>query len=156
MLRSPEDAEDALQETLIRAWRALPGFEGRGSIRAWLYRIATNEALDTIRRRPKGVVPIDSADARLGPVDAIQDHRPSTEIQYEVREAAELAFEAASELLSARQWTVLFLREVLGFSAAETADRLDTTVAAVNSALQRARASLDRRHSRSSVTPLPR
>src|SRR3954451_3246476 len=156
MLRSPEDAEDALQETLIRAWRGLPGFEGRGSVRSWLYRIATNEALDTIRRRRKGIVPIDGGESQVGMIDSLVDERRSTEDRYEDREAAEFALEAVTRLLSARQRSVLVLRDVLGFSAAETADRLDPTVAAVNSALQRARATIDRRRPQPSMSPLPR
>jgi RNA polymerase sigma-70 factor (ECF subfamily) len=147
MLGSPDDAEDALQETLVRAWRALPRFEGRGSLRSWLYRIATNASLEVMNRQHPRLVPIDNgprADPPDGPNETIEirDQRPGPDARYEWRESMELAFEAAQRLLAPRQRAVLILREVLGYSAAETADRLDTSVAAVNSALQRARTRL--------------
>jgi RNA polymerase sigma-70 factor (ECF subfamily) len=148
MLGSPEDAEDALQETLVRAWKGLARFEGRGSVRSWLYRIATNASLDVMRRRRPQVVPVDD-DPRADPHDRqneaveIRDKRPGPDVRYERRESVELAFEAAERLLPPRQREVLILREVLGYSAAETADRLDTSVAAVNSAMQRARSRLE-------------
>jgi RNA polymerase sigma-70 factor, ECF subfamily len=164
MLGSVQDAEDALQEALVRAWRALPKFEGRSSLRSWLYRIATNTSLDAIERRPKRVLPVDygpAADPHGGvgePVVesvwiepypdetlGIEDGYASPDASYEQREAVELAFIAALQLLPANQRAVLILREVLGFSAQETADTLDTTVASVNSALQRARATIEKK-----------
>jgi RNA polymerase sigma-70 factor, ECF subfamily len=150
MLGSPHDAEDALQETLARAWKGLPRFEGRGSLRSWLYRIATNASLDVIDRRRPRVMPIDDgprADPHDGPNETVEirDKRPGPDARYEQRESVELAFEAAQRLLPPRQRAVLILREVLGYSAAETANVLDTSVAAVNSALQRARSNLESR-----------
>jgi RNA polymerase sigma-70 factor, ECF subfamily len=150
MLGSADDAEDALQETLVRAWKGFGGFEGRGSLRGWLYRIATNASLDVLRRRDNGLVRIDTGHL-AGPYDRsdgtveIQDHSPGPESRYEQRESVKLAFEAAQRLLTPTQRTVLILREALGYSAAETADALDTSVASVNSALQRARGTLERR-----------
>jgi RNA polymerase sigma-70 factor (ECF subfamily) len=163
MLGSLEDAEDALQETLLRAWRGLAGFEGRSSSRSWLYRIATNACLDAIARRPKRVLPVDYGppsddhdpgqplvesvwiepypDETLG----LEDGYAAPEARYEQREAVELAFVAALQHLPARQRAVLILREVLGFSAREVSQSLDTTVASVNSALQRARKTIDER-----------
>src|SRR5215204_249747 len=164
MLGSVQDAEDALQEALVRAWRGLPKFEGRSSLRSWLYRIATNTSLDAIERRPKRVLPIDygpPADPHGGvgePVVesvwiepypdetlGIEDGYTSPEARFEQREAVELAFIAALQLLPANQRAVLILREVLGFSAQETAETLDTSVASVNSALQRARATIEKK-----------
>ena len=150
MLGSPDDAEDALQEALVRAWKGLGRFEGRSSVRSWLYRIATNASLDVMRRRRARVVPIDDA-PRADPHDEqsdaveISDKGLGPDARYERRESAELAIEAAQRLLTSRQREVLILREVLGYSAAETADRLETSVAAVNSALQRARGRLESR-----------
>ena len=164
MLGSVQDAEDALQEALVRAWRGLEKFEGRSSLRSWLYRIATNTSLDAIQRRPKRVLPIDygpAADPHGGvgePVVesvwiepypdetlAIDEGYASPDARYEQREAVELAFIAALQLLPANQRAVLILREVLGFSAQETAEALDTSVASVNSALQRARATIEKK-----------
>jgi RNA polymerase sigma-70 factor (TIGR02960 family) len=150
MLGSPDDAEDALQETLVRAWRALPRFEGRGSVRSWLYRIATNASLEVLNRRHRRVLPIDDG-PRADPPDGasetleVPEKRPGPDARYEQRESVELAFEAAQRLRPPRQRAVLILREVLGYSAAETADALETSVAAVNSALQRARSTLESR-----------
>jgi RNA polymerase sigma-70 factor (ECF subfamily) len=160
MLGSPDDAEDALQETLARAWRGLPRFEGRGSLRSWLYRIATNASLDAIDRRHPHVVAIDDG-PRAGPhhrrneTVEIRDKRPGPDARYEQRESVELAFEAAQRLLPPRQRAVLILREVLGYSAAETADMLDTSVASINSALQRARSTLESRTPERDREPLP-
>ena len=153
MLGSLHDADDALQDALLRAWRALPRFEGRSSLRTWLYTIATNVCLEAIRRRPKRVMPIDlgpSADPHAPfelPVteDVWVEPYPDAALAYEQREGVELAFVAALQHLPATQRAVLILREVLGFSAAEVARALETTVAAVNSALQRARAAVEAR-----------
>jgi RNA polymerase sigma-70 factor, ECF subfamily len=164
MLGSVQDAEDALQEALVRAWKGLPKFEGRSSLRSWLYRIATNTSLDAIERRPKRILPIDygpPADPAGGVGEplvesvwiepypdetlGIEDGYASPDASYEQRESVELAFIAALQLLPANQRAVLILREVLGFSAQEAADGLDTSVASVNSALQRARATIEKK-----------
>jgi RNA polymerase sigma-70 factor (ECF subfamily) len=153
MLGSLHDADDALQDALLNAWRALQRFEGRSSMRTWLYAISTNACLETIRRRPKRVLPIDygpPADPhapfeRAVIEDVWVEPYPDAALTYEQREGVELAFVAALQHLPATQRAVLILREVLGFSAAEVADALDTTVPAVNSALQRARAAVKER-----------
>jgi RNA polymerase sigma-70 factor (ECF subfamily) len=164
MLGSVHDAEDALQDALLRAWRGLPRFEGRSSLRSWLYRIATNTCLDVVARRPKRVLPIDygpAADPHEGPGEplvesvwvepyademlGLEDGFAAPEARYERRESVELAFVAALQHLPATQRAVLILREVLGFSAREVAESLETTVASVNSALQRARKAVDER-----------
>jgi RNA polymerase sigma-70 factor, ECF subfamily len=162
MLGSVHDAEDALQEALLRAWRGLARFEGRSSLRSWLYTIATNTSLNLISRRPKRVLPIDyapAADPHGGPgipvaesvwmepyADdkfGLQDGLAGPEARYEQRESVELAFVAALQHLPANQRAVLILRDVLGFSAKETAETLETTVASANSALQRARVAVE-------------
>ncbi|MEA2244762.1 MAG: hypothetical protein QOD24_4318 [Solirubrobacteraceae bacterium] len=162
MLGSVHDAEDALQEALLRAWRGLGRFEGRSSLRSWLYTIATNTCLNQIARRPKRVLPVDyapAADPHGGPGEpivesvwvepypdetlGIEDGLAAPEARYEQRESIELAFIAALQHLAPNQRAVLILREVLGFSAKEVAESLDTTVASVNSALQRARKTVD-------------
>jgi RNA polymerase sigma-70 factor (ECF subfamily) len=164
MLGSVHDADDALQEAMLRAWRGLPRFEGRSSLRSWLYRIATNTSLNLIEKRPKRVLPIDygpPTDPHQGPGEPIvesvwvepypdetlglEDGFAAPEARYEQREGVELAFIAALQHLPPNQRAVLILREVLGYSAKEVADTLDTTVASVNSALQRARQSVDER-----------
>jgi len=164
MLGSVHDAEDALQEALLRAWRGLAKFEGRSSLRSWLYTIATNTCLDLIARRPKRVLPIDygpATDPHDGPGEpivesvwiepypderlTIDDGLAGPDARYEQRESIELAFVAALQHLPPNQRAVLILREVLGFSAAEVAGTLETTVASVNSALQRARKTVDER-----------
>jgi RNA polymerase sigma-70 factor, ECF subfamily len=164
MLGSVHDAEDALQDALLRAWRGLSNFKGEGPLRPWLYKIATNTSLDLIGRRPKRVLPVDygpATDPHDGPGEpvvesvwvepypdemlGVEDGYAAPEASYEQREAVELAFIAALQHLPARQRAVLILREVLGFSAKEAAESLDTTVASVNSALQRARQTVDER-----------
>ena len=136
MLGSAEDAEDATQETMLRAWRALPRFEGRSSVRAWLYTIATNTCLNGIARRER-VVPADDP-AQAGGLELVGPRTPEGE--YEEREAAELALATAIDELSPVQRDALILRDLLGCSAREAAAHLSTSVAAINSALQRARA----------------
>jgi RNA polymerase sigma-70 factor (TIGR02960 family) len=163
MLGSFADAEDALQDTLLAAWQGLGGFEGRASLRTWLYRIATNRCLNARRsasRRPArewnipGVEPPEPT--RLGEVvwlepfpDALlegaMDLPPGPEARYEQAESISLAFVTALQLLPPRQLAVLILRDVLGFHASEVAGMLDSTTESVNSALKRARASLQRR-----------
>jgi RNA polymerase sigma-70 factor (ECF subfamily) len=161
MLGSVNDAEDALQDALLRAWRALPQFEGRSSLRSWLYRIATNSCLRLIERRPGRVLPIEygpQSDAHDDPApplaesvwiepypdEAVADVFAAPEARYEQRESVELAFVAALQHLPARQRAVLILRDVLGFSGAEVAGMLETTPKAVYSALQRAHSTVDK------------
>jgi RNA polymerase sigma-70 factor, ECF subfamily len=145
MLGSVQDAEDALQDALLRAWKALDRFEGRSSTRSWLYRIATNTCLDAIARRPKRVLPIDYDDAPAGETLWLEPCPDALAEGYEQRESIELAFIAALQHLLPNQRAVLILREVLNFSAKEVAEMLDTTPASVNSAMQRARATVDER-----------
>jgi RNA polymerase sigma-70 factor, ECF subfamily len=165
MLGSTHDAEDALQDALLRVWRGLAGFQDRGgdALRAWLYRIATNASLDLIGRRKRRGLSTDlsprAGAAELpgrplteqvwiepwGEAPAVPDEAPGPGERAEQRESLELAFVAAMQQLPARQRAVLILREVLGFSAAEVGETLETTVPSVNSALQRARAAVDER-----------
>ncbi len=157
MLGSSHDADDALQDALLKAWKALDRFEGRSSLRTWLYTVATHACLDSVRRRGTRAMPID-----LGPSSerAVIDAAPRTDVawlgpdpdtaltdgplgpdaRYEQREAVELAFVAACQHLPGNQRAALLLFEVLGFSAAEIAEMMGTSRASVNSALQRARA----------------
>jgi RNA polymerase sigma-70 factor (TIGR02960 family) len=162
MLGSVADAEDALQETLLSAWQGLAGFEGRASIRTWLYRVATSRCLDALRsarRRPPASKPPAGLDppepTRLGEVlwlepypdvllEGLADSAPGPEARYQAREAISLAFITALQVLAPRQRAVLILRDVLGFHAREVAGILDTSEESVTSALKRARAGLQR------------
>lgn len=162
MLASWHDADDAMQETLLRAWRGLPGFAGRSTIRTWLYSVATRTGIDEARRRGRRATPMD-----LGPssAQAVTDDAPADDIswmtpwatgrvdelprsspgaRYEQREAVELAFVAALQHLPGNQRAALVLFDVVGFSAQEVAQVMATSTASVNSALQRARATLER------------
>src|SRR4051794_28669514 len=155
MLGSVQDAEDAVQETLLAAWRGLDRFEERASLRTWLYRVATSRCLNARRsanRRPAMTRPRDvdpPEPTRLGEVvwlepypdaqlEGLADAAPGPEARYEAREAISRAFVSALQLLPPRQRAVLILRDVLGFPAAEVADLLDTTSESVTSALKRA------------------
>jgi RNA polymerase sigma-70 factor (ECF subfamily) len=161
ILGSMQDAEDALQETLLRAWRGLGRFEERSSLRAWLYRIATNQCLDALRdagrrppeaRQPPFQPPAPTRFAEptwLEPypdvlLEGIADASAAPEARYETRETVELAFIAALQALPPRQRAVLVLRDVLGFHTDEVAEMLDSSEDSVKSALQRARATLER------------
>ena len=136
---SVHDAEDVSQDTLLRAWRSFERFEGRSSVETWLYRIATNACLDELEKRPRRIVE-PYPDSRLEDADtSIAD--PAA--RYALREGMELAFLTAIQRLPGRQRAVLILRDVLGWTGAETAELLETTVTAVNSALQRARATIE-------------
>jgi RNA polymerase sigma-70 factor, ECF subfamily len=156
MLGSTHDAEDALQDALVRAWRGLARFEGRSSLRAWLYTVTTNTCLDAVASRGRRALPVDlgpssvravvgdapAADvAWLGPYPdtGLATGASSPDARYEQREAVELAFVAALQHLPGNQRAALLLFEVLGFSAAEIAEMMKTSTASVNSALQRAR-----------------
>jgi RNA polymerase sigma-70 factor (ECF subfamily) len=163
MLGSLHDAEDAFQDAQLRAWRGLPRFDGRSSLRTWLYRIATNTSLDVIgKRSDRRVLPLEAgppSDPFDGPGEplvetvwiepypdeqlGLEDGYAAPDARYEARESVELAFVAAVQHLPATQRAVLILREVLGFSAKEVAESLETTVASVNSALQRARKTVE-------------
>jgi RNA polymerase sigma-70 factor (ECF subfamily) len=174
MLGSFQDAEDALQDTLLAAWQGLEGFEGRSSVRTWLYKIATNRCLNTLRsasRRPAEAWPITAVEppdaTQLSEVvwlepfpDALLEgaiHAPlGPEARYEQTEAISLAFVTALQALPPRQVAVLILRDVLGFHANEVAAMLDSTVESVNSALKRARAGLQRRLPPSAERERPR
>ena len=161
ILGSMHDAEDALQETMLRAWRGLRGFEARASLRSWLYRIATNCCLDALRderrRPPPAREPMFEAPAPtqlaepiwLEPypdtlLEGIVDTAPGPEARYEAKESIELAFIAALQALPPRQRATLLLRDVLGFRAAEVAEMIDASEDSVKSALRRARGALDR------------
>jgi RNA polymerase sigma-70 factor, ECF subfamily len=151
MLGSPHDAEDVVQETLLRAWRSLERFERRSSVRTWLYRIATNACLDELERRPRRTETVEPyPDARL---EDLESPVADPAARYALHEGMELAFLTAIQQLPGRQRAVLVLRDVLGWSAREVADLLDSTVAATNSALQRARATIDGDVSAHAVAP---
>jgi RNA polymerase sigma-70 factor (ECF subfamily) len=172
ILGSIQDAEDALQETLLAAWRGLAGFEQRASVRTWLYSVATNRALNMLRaakRRPEvGMPPNVALPEPTRPTEPLWlepypdvllgddlGSPPGPEARYEAKEAISLAFVTALQLLPARQRAVLILRDVLGFRAAEVARMLDSTVESVTSALKRARATLDGRPRPESSPPPP-
>ncbi|MFO0609350.1 MAG: sigma-70 family RNA polymerase sigma factor [Polyangiales bacterium] len=158
MLGSASDADDAVQETMLRAWKAADRFDGRAAVRTWLYRIATNVCLDHLAERKRRTRPVD--DGPLGTTEDELEQRPRTHWlepvpdahavpdegdpaeRLALRQTIRLAFVAALQRLPPRQRAALLLTEVLGWSAAEVADALDATVPAVNSALQRARATL--------------
>ena len=165
LLGSLQDAEDLTQETLLRAWRSLDSYEGRASLRAWLYRIATNACLDEIDRRGRRLLPVMLGTAQrtfvptppipaetpwLDPLpDAwldVPDAAPGPEARYEAKESVELAFIAALQQLPGRQRAVLLLRDVLGWSVPEIVSALDLSPTATNSLLQRARTSLGKRN----------
>jgi RNA polymerase sigma-70 factor (ECF subfamily) len=161
MLGSFQDAEDAVQDTLLSAWQNLAGFEQRATLRTWLYRIATNRclnALRTMKRRPAvpwnvpGIEPPEPT--RLGEIVWLEPYPDALlpEARYEESENISLAFVTALQLLPPRQRAVLILRDVLGYHADEVADLLDTTVEAVTSALKRARATLENRRPASGAT----
>ena len=173
MLGSLHDAEDMVQETFLRAWRAREGFEGRTSFRNWLYRIATNVCLNAVAARshkarvmpdavgpPSDRLPLGEPTTEIAWIepypdlllDTVADNAPGPDARYELRESVQLAFIAAVQQLPARQRAVLLLRDVLGWSAAETAQLLDTTVTSINSALQRARATLGQ-HDQTTPSP---
>ncbi|HEX3792342.1 MAG TPA: RNA polymerase subunit sigma-70 [Pseudonocardiaceae bacterium] len=171
MLGSLQDAEDALQETLLAAWLGLAGFEQRSSLRTWLYRIATNRCLNLLRSagRPQATAaraaPLPEP-TRLGEVlwlqpypdallEELSDQTPGPEAQYESREAISLAFVTAVQLLPPNQRAVLLLRDVLGYRAAEAAELLGLTQDAVTSALKRARATMNAARSPRLPPPLP-
>jgi RNA polymerase sigma-70 factor (ECF subfamily) len=173
MLGSLHDAEDAYQDTLIRAWRGRDGFAGRSSFRTWLHRIATNVCLDAIgdrkaRTMPELIGPAGSPDARPPdpdneiawlepyPDEMIGDSALGPDARYSARESITIAFTVALQLLPPRQRAALLMRDVLGLSAEESADALDMTVPAINSALQRARAAIEQRPKAPPVTePTP-
>jgi RNA polymerase sigma-70 factor (TIGR02960 family) len=177
ILGSLQDAEDQLQETLLAAWRGLEGFEARASVRAWLYRIATNRCLNALRdrrRRPQEVpamVEPPEPTHRNEPIwlepypdvllEGLADSAAGPEARYEMRESIGLAFVAALQHLPPRQRAVLVLRDVIGFRTAEVADMLESSEASVKGALQRARATVDERipagdHQREPLQQSPR
>jgi RNA polymerase sigma-70 factor (TIGR02960 family) len=148
MLASFDDAEDAVQETLLRAWRAWAGFDGDTLLRAWLYRIATNVCLDMLRakaRRPVAARSFAEVPWLTPYPDRLLDESPQPDAVAVERETIELAFLAALQILPPRQRAAFIARDVLGWSAADTAALLETSVAATNSALQRARATMQER-----------
>ncbi|TQL78138.1 RNA polymerase ECF family sigma subunit [Stackebrandtia endophytica] len=163
MLGSIHDADDALQDALVRAWRAIDRFEGRGSLRSWLYSVATRTCLDSMSGRSRRALPIDLGPASL---HAVTDTAPREDVAwlgpypdsalpsstYEVRESVELAFIAALQDLPGNQRAALVLFEVLGFSVGEIAEMMDTSTASINSALQRARTTLAKSTDRQQVT----
>ena len=161
ILGTMQDAEDLVQETLLAAWRSLEAFEGRASVRTWLYQIATNRCLNALRARSRRPQEVPAMAQPLEPtrwtepvwlepypdvlLDDIPDRTPGPSARYEARESSELAFIVALQHLPPRQRAALVLRDVLGFRTAEVAEMLDTSEASVKSALQRARATLETR-----------
>jgi RNA polymerase sigma-70 factor (TIGR02960 family) len=159
ILGSLQDAEDLLQDTLLAAWRGLDKFEGRASMRSWLYRIATNRCLNALRARarraPERQTAVPTPTRMVEPLwlepypdvmlEGIADLAPGPDARYETKEAVALTFVVGLQQLAPRQRAVLVLRDVLGFQGSEVADMLDTSEASVNSALQRARAALESR-----------
>ena len=161
IIGSVQDAEDVLQETLLSAWRGLEQFEGRASVRGWLYRIATNRSLDALRasrRRPQAlrrITEVPEPTRRSEPIwlqpcpdallEAIPDEAPGPEARYETKEAIALAFIAGLQHVPPQQRAVLVLRDVLGLRAGEVAEMLETSEASVNSLLRRARAAFETR-----------
>jgi RNA polymerase sigma-70 factor (ECF subfamily) len=176
ILGSAQDAEDALQETLLAAWQGLHGFEERASLRTWLYRIATNRCLNMLRagsrrpksyeERPEGLLPVATRTDEpfwLEPfpdqlLDELPDEAPGPEPRYEMREAISLAFITALQLLPARQRAAVILQDVLGYRANEAASMLESTEESVTSALKRGRARLEQRfrEDENEAPPLPR
>jgi RNA polymerase sigma-70 factor (ECF subfamily) len=142
MLGSAQDAEDLAQETLLRAWRALERFEPRAQFQTWLYRIATNACLDELERRPRRPEPVDPFPDRPSDETAAPTYDPAA--RYAIREGMELALLRAIQELPGRQRAVLIFRDVLGWTAPEVAEVLGSTVASINSVLQRARGTIDR------------
>jgi RNA polymerase sigma-70 factor (ECF subfamily) len=158
---SPQDAEDLLQETLLSAWRGLGGFEGRASMRAWLYRIATNRSLDALRASQRRLEDLQRMTEMPEPtrygeaiwlepfpdvlIEGIPDQAPGPDARYETKEAIALAFIVGLQHLPPQQRAVLVLRDVLGFRAGEVAEMLETTDASVNSLLRRAREAFEHR-----------
>ena len=167
MLGSLQDAEDLVQETLLAAWRGLGGFEERASLRAWLYRIATNRCLNALRQRgrrpaveetlmaPPPTRYVEPSWLEPYPDSALPDLAPGPEAGYEQREATQLAFVAGLQQLPERQRAALVLRDVLGFRTEEVAAMLDATPQSVKGALQRARATLEQRVPERERAPLP-
>ncbi len=171
LLGSAHDAEDAVQETLLAAWRGLQTFEGRSSVRTWLYRIATNRCLNLLRSDARRATATDDmpdvelpAPTRVGDVlwlepypdrllEGLADLAPGPEALYETKEAVSLAFITALQLLPPRQRAVLILRDVLGYHAKEVASILDTTEESITSALKRARAAVADRPARAQPPP---
>lgn len=173
MLGSTQDAEDLVQETMLRAWRRLDTYAGRASFRAWLYKIATNACLDALDKRPRRSLPAGQSDAcdprepftppimepiwvEPLPDDLIAEPAAGPEARYSLHESVSLAFLAALQNLPPRQRAVLILRDVLDWRASEVAELLGLTLPAVNSALQRARATLARRYHRAAAEPVKR
>jgi RNA polymerase sigma-70 factor (ECF subfamily) len=167
MMGSLHDAEDLAQETLLRAWRGLHGFQGRSGFRSWLYRVATNACLNALDHRRRAPPPARSnghgadavphlqpyPDSLLPGTDGLTNETLTPEARYELRESVSLAFQVAIQLLPPRQRAVLILGDVLGFTARETADLIGSTVPAVNSALQRARSTVLRNGSQTGGGP---